>query len=106
MTEKLSADPHYFIYLVAYLVLISALGSFVNDMYTPSLPAMCSFFGCSVPSAQMGLTSGMIGLAVGQLFLGPISDRIGRLPVLYVSVVLFIIAAVVSIFSTSIHFFN
>ncbi|MDE5843117.1 MAG: multidrug effflux MFS transporter [Muribaculaceae bacterium] len=106
MTEKLSADPHYFIFLVVYLVLISALGSFVNDMYTPSLPAMCKFFGCSVSMAQMGLTSGMIGLAFGQLLLGPISDRIGRMPVLYASLALFIVAAIVSIFSNSIHFFN
>lgn len=106
MTEKLSSDRHYYVYLVAFLVLISALGSFVNDMYTPSLPAMCKFFGCSVSLAQMGLTTGMIGLAFGQLVLGPISDRYGRLPVLYSSLFLFIVAAVVSVFSTSIHVFN
>lgn len=106
MTEKLSSDRHYYVYLVAFLVLISALGSFVNDMYTPSLPAMCKFFGCSVSLAQMGLTTGMIGLAFGQLVLGPISDRYGRLPVLYSSLLLFICAAVASVFSTSIHTFN
>lgn len=106
LTKKLETSHNYYIYLVGYLVLISALGSFVNDMYTPSLPAMCKFFGCAVPTAQMGLTMGMIGLAIGQLFLGPVSDRIGRRPVLYASLVLFIIAAVVSIFSPSIHFFN
>lgn len=106
MTEKLSSDRHYYVYLVAFLVLISALGSFVNDMYTPSLPAMCKFFGCSVSLAQMGLTTGMIGLAFGQLVLGPISDRYGRLPVLYSSLLLFIVAAVASVFSTSIHVFN
>lgn len=106
MTEKLMADRHYYIFLVVFLVLISALGSFVNDMYTPSLPAMCRFFGCSVSLAQMGLTTGMIGLAVGQLVLGPLSDRYGRLPVLYGSLILFIIAAVLSVFATSIHIFN
>lgn len=106
MTEKLASSKHYYIFLVAYLVLISALGSFVNDMYTPSLPAMCKFFGCSVSLAQMGLTTGMIGLAAGQLILGPVSDRYGRKPVLFGSLILFIIAAVVSIFSTSIHMFN
>ena len=35
MTKKLSSDKHYYIFLVTYLVLMSALGSFVNDMYTP-----------------------------------------------------------------------
>lgn len=95
-----------YVFLVIYLVLMSALGSFVNDMYTPALPAMCHFFGCSVSLAQMGLTTGMIGLAVGQLVLGPMSDRYGRLPVLYSSLSLFIIAAIISVFSPSIHMFN
>lgn len=106
MTLELMKNKHYYIFLVAYLVLISALGSFVNDMYTPSLPAMCHFFGCSVSLAQMGLTTGMIGLATGQLILGPVSDRYGRRPVLFGSLILFIIAADVSVFSPSIHFFN
>lgn len=106
MTLKLSSDSRYYIFLVSYLVLISAMGSFVNDMYTPSLPAMCHFFGCSVSLAQLGLTTGMIGLAVGQLILGPVSDRYGRKPVLFGALILFIVSAVASIFSTSIHIFN
>lgn len=106
MTEALSTKRGYYGFLVLYLVLISALGSFVNDMYTPSLPAMCHFFGCSVSLAQMGLTTGMIGLAFGQLFLGPVSDRFGRKPVLYGSLILFISAAIISIYSTNIHIFN
>lgn len=106
MTRELASHPRYYIFLVIYLVLMSALGSFVNDMYTPSLPAMCKFFGCSVPLAQMGLTMGMIGLGVGQIILGPLSDRIGRRPVLFMSLAVFIVAAVVSIFSPTIHIFN
>lgn len=106
MTSKLASTPKYYWFVVVFLVLMSALGSFVNDMYTPALPAMCKFFGCQVPVAQMGLTMGMIGLAVGQLLLGPMSDRYGRKPVLIGSVSLFIVAAVASIFSPSIHVFN
>ena len=53
----------------------------------------------------MGLTMGMIGLALGQFLLGPISDRYGRRPVLICSTLLFIFAATVSIFSPTIHFF-
>lgn len=105
MGVRLQKSRRYYWFLVAFLVVLSALGSFVNDMYTPSLPAMCRFFGCSVPMGQMGLTMGMIGLAVGQLILGPISDRYGRKPVLIGAVCLFITAAVVSVFSPTIHFF-
>ncbi len=93
-------------FLVFFLVIVSALGSFVNDMYTPALPGMCRFFGCSVSVAQLGLTMGMIGLGVGQMLLGPLSDRYGRKPVLIGSVTLFIIAAVASTFSPNIHLFN
>lgn len=92
-------------FLVVYLAGLSAFGSFVNDMYLPSLPSMMNFFGCSVSMVQMGLTTGMIGLGVGQMVLGPISDRYGRKPVLVWSIALFCAAAVVSLFSPTIHFF-
>ncbi len=106
LQRKLMNDRHYYAFLVFYLVVLSALGSFVNDMYSPALPAMRKFFGCSVSLSQMGLSMGMIGLALGQLILGPLSDRIGRKPVLIGSLTLFIVAAVVSLFSPTIHVFN
>lgn len=106
MSVKLQKDSRYYIFLVVYLVLLSALGSFVNDMYTPALPGMCRFFGCSIPTAQMGMTMGMVGLALGQLILGPVSDRYGRKPVLIGALALFIVSAVVSVFSPTIHVFN
>lgn len=94
-----------FAYFVTFMVLISALGSFVNDMFTPALPAMCRFFHTSIPTVQLGMTLGMAGLAVGQLVLGPMSDHYGRKPVLLGAVALFIAAAVVSVFSPNIEFF-
>lgn len=95
----------YYIFLVAYLVGLSAFGSFVNDMYLPSLPAMKEYFGCTVSVVQLGLTFGMIGLGSGQVILGPLSDKYGRKPVLVVTLVLFILAAAVSVFSPTINFF-
>lgn len=103
MQAKLGSSRGYYFFVVAYLVGMSALGSFVNDMYSPALPAMCRFFHCSVSTVQMGMTTGMIGLALGQIILGPMSDRYGRKPVLVGSVCLFIVAAVVSVFSPTIH---
>lgn len=104
--QKLASNPRQYWLLVAFLVILSALGSFVNDMFSPALPAMTKFFGCPVPLVQMGLTMGMIGLSIGQITLGPLSDKYGRKPVLVGSVALFIVAAVASVFSPSIHFFN
>lgn len=100
--------PHgsrYYAFLITYLVLLSAFGSFVNDMYLPTLPEMTRYFHCSVPEVQLGLTMGMIGLGVGQLLLGPLSDRYGRKPVLIISMLVFIAGAVTSVFSPTIHFF-
>lgn len=94
-----------FTFLVLYLAGLSAFGSFVNDMYTPSLPSMCRYFHCSVPVVQLGLTMGMLGLGIGQIVLGPVSYRYGRKPVLVASILFFIAAATVSIFSPTIHFF-
>lgn len=106
LAVKLTKNPRYYIYLVFFLFVLSAQGSFVNDMYTPALPEMHRFFGCSVSLSQMGITMGMIGLAVGQICLGPLSDKYGRKPTLIGSTMLFIVSAVASIFATSIHIFN
>ena len=96
---------HYYIFLVAYLVGLSAFGSFVNDMYLPTLPEMTRYFDCSVSVVQLGLTMGMIGLGIGQLIMGPVSDKYGRKPVLITTLSIFIIAAIVSVVSPTIHFF-
>jgi len=92
-------DRKYYWFLVMYLVLLSALGSFVNDMYTPALPEMARFFHCTTPQSQLSLTFGMIGLGLGQLIMGPISDHYGRKIVLVFSLIVFIAGAVASVFS-------
>lgn len=94
-----------FTFLVIYLAGLSAFGSFVNDMYLPSLPEMTHFFGCSASTVQLGLTFGMIGLGVGQLILGPFSDKYGRKRVLIISLLVFCIGAVASVFARTILFF-
>lgn len=103
--QRALASGKYYAFFVAYMVILSALGSFVNDLYLPALPEMVGFFHTTVPTVQLGLTMGMIGLGVGQLVLGPLSDRLGRKPVLVGSISVFIVGAVVGIFSPTIHFF-
>ena len=95
----------YYWFVIIYLVLLSAFGSFVNDMYIPTLPVMCRSFHCSVSTCQLGLTFGMIGLGVGQMLFGPFSDRWGRKPILYISMCVFAVGAICSIWSKSIYEF-
>lgn len=92
----------YFVFVVTYLVLLSAFGSFVNDTYIPTMPQMVKAFKCSISTCELGLTFGMIGLGVGELFLGPLSDRFGRKPILYAAMGIFAIGAICSIWSKSI----
>ncbi len=95
----------YYAFLILYLVLLSAFGSFVNDMYLPTLPEMVRYFHTSRPTVQLGLTFGMIGLGLGEIILGPLSDRFGRKPVLIVSLIIFCIGALCSVWSKTIHVF-
>ncbi len=74
-------------------------------MYLPTLPAMTRAFHCSVSTVQLGLTMGMIGLGLGQVILGPVSDKYGRKIVLILTLIVFCIGAVVSVFSPTINFF-
>ncbi|MEZ3550696.1 MAG: multidrug effflux MFS transporter [Muribaculaceae bacterium] len=100
-----TVSKRYYIFIITYLELLSAFGSFVNDLYIPSLPEMVRYFHTTRPSVQLGLTFGMIGLGIGQIVLGPLSDRFGRKPVLIASLIVFCIGAVGSIWSPTIHVF-
>lgn len=101
-----NTSKHYYIYLIVFLGLLSAFGPFVIDMYLPALPEMTIVFHCDLSTVQLGLTSCMIGLAVGQLLFGPASDKYGRKTVLVLSLVLFICASAICCFSTSIVVFT
>lgn len=89
-------------FILIFLGLLSAFGPFVMDMYLPTLPAMPAFFHTTSSMVQLGLTAGMIGLAVGQLIFGPLSDQYGRRPVLWTALTLFLLATIGCIFSQNI----
>lgn len=65
-------------FILVFLGMLSAFGPFVMDMYLPTLPAMSDFFQTTSSKVQLGLTTSMVGLAIGQLIFGPLSDKYGR----------------------------
>lgn len=70
-------------FLLIYLGMMSALAPLATDMYLPALPAISSFFGISASTTQLTLTMTLVGMALGQILGGPVSDRMGRrLPML------------------------
>lgn len=95
-----------FFYLILLLGLLNAFAPFVIDMYLPTLPEMTHVFNCSSSVIQLGLTFSMIGLAVGQLFFGPLSDKYGRKPILLITLLLFVAASFVCCYSGNVIVFT
>ena len=91
------------LFLVLLLGVLSAFGPFVVDLYLPSLPQLASFFETSASMTQLTLTTAMIGLAVGQLLLGPLSDKFGRKTPLIISLVIYIISTVLIVYAPNIQ---
>ena len=88
-----SAHPGRLGYAIT-LGLLAALGPLCIDLYLPALPSLASDLQTSTASAQLSLTAGLLGLGVGQLFFGPLSDKYGRLRPLLLSLVLLLVASV------------
>lgn len=71
------------LFLVLFLGVLAGIGPFVMDLYLPALPSVVTYFNTTLPTVQLSLTSCMVGLAIGQLIIGPVSDKFGRkLPLL------------------------
>lgn len=74
---------------VLYIVLLgalTALGPFTIDLYLPAFPVLERDFDTTSAAIQLTLTGTMLGFALGQLIVGPLSDKVGRrLPLLSVT---------------------
>lgn len=94
------------IFVPATLGMLTAFGPFVTDFYLPVLPEMADYFKTSPSLVSMSLTAGMLGLAAGQILIGPLTDKYGRKHILVGSMLLFAIASVLCIMSPDILTFN
>lgn len=92
-------------FLLILLGLLSAFGPFVTDMYLPGLPSMTVYFDTTASLVQLGITTAMLGLAFGQVIIGPLSDKYGRKLPLMASLWLFILSTIACIFSWNIGAF-
>lgn len=90
------------LFVLLFLGMMSAFGPFVMDMYLPTLPAMSDYFHTTSSMVQLGLTTSMVGLAVGQLIFGPLSDKYGRRQPLLVAMILFLLSTLGCIFAQTI----
>lgn len=88
--------------IVFILGLLAMLMPLSIDMYLPALPVIAQQFGVPAGSAQMTLSTYILGFALGQLLYGPMADSIGRKPVILGGTLIFAAAAVACALAQSI----
>ncbi|QFT84668.1 Bicyclomycin resistance protein [Halomonas sp. THAF12] len=79
---------------VALLVATNtALAPFAIDAYLPAMPALADTVGASIHHTELSISLFLFGFAIGQLVGGPMSDRLGRRPVLLTGLVIFLLSS-------------
>ena len=89
--------------LLAAIALLSAVAPLSTDMYLPAFPEVRASLGASASQVQLTLTAFMIGMGIGQLFWGPLSDRFGRRRPLIIAGVLLVVVSIVAPFSPNVE---
>jgi len=72
---------------------LAALGPLCTDLYLPALPQMAVELDTNTAASQLSLTAGLLGLGLGQLIFGPLSDKYGRMRPLLWSLALLLAAS-------------
>ncbi|WP_291314402.1 multidrug effflux MFS transporter [Corynebacterium sp. UBA2622] len=89
--------------LLLALALLTAAAPLGIDMYLPGLPALTEDLGTTPAMAQLTITAFMVGMAVGNLLFGAISDSTGRKQPILVSSAVFLVASVLCAVAPTIH---
>jgi DHA1 family bicyclomycin/chloramphenicol resistance-like MFS transporter len=76
------------------LTLLTGAGPFTMQVLIPVLPALSGHFAVPYASAQLTLTVYLVGIALGQLIYGPLSDRFGRRPLLLAGLCVYLLASI------------
>lgn len=91
MTEGESRTPPRTVLLLG---LLTTLGPLSLDLYLPGFPVIARDLHTSPSRVQLTLTACLVGLAVGQLVVGPLSDRFGRRRPLLVAIAVYVVGSV------------
>ncbi|MDG5472212.1 multidrug effflux MFS transporter [Jeotgalibacillus sp. ET6] len=83
---------------------LGALGPLTIDMYLPAFPMIAQELNTSASAVQLSLTACLLGLGLGQLVMGPLSDVHGRKKPLIIGLISFLLASLLISFSPNIYF--
>lgn len=89
-------------YLILILGILAALGPFSIDMYLPAFQRIAERFNTAESNVAFTLTSYFIGIALGQLYYGPLVDKYGRKKPLLIGLALYACAALACVYAPSI----
>ena len=90
-----------FSWFIPFLGVLSALGPLSNDLYVPSLPLVADGLDAGGGAVQLTLSTLLLGLSLGALVYGPLSDQYGRKPVLAVGLTVYVVAAIMAALAQS-----
>jgi|HigsolmetaAR203D_1030402.scaffolds.fasta_scaffold01178_3 DHA1 family bicyclomycin/chloramphenicol resistance-like MFS transporter len=88
--------------IAAILGCLTAIGPLSIDMYLASFPAIADEFGVSEGMVQLTLSSYFVGLAMGQMVVGPLSDRFGRRLPITIGMTVYALASLVAVLAPSV----
>jgi DHA1 family bicyclomycin/chloramphenicol resistance-like MFS transporter len=93
-------DQAKFTWLIPFLGALTALGPLSNDLYVPSLPLVADGLQAGGGAVQLTLSTMLLGLSLGSLVYGPLSDQYGRKPILCIGLAVYVLAGVLSALAT------
>lgn len=105
MSAASSASRHRLRYILI-LGSLSAFGPLCLDMYLPALPHLATDLSTTASMAQLSLTACLLGLALGQLIVGPLSDTRGRRSPLIISLIIYAISSLLCVFAPTAGILN
>ncbi len=88
---------------IVVLGMLSTFGPISLDLYLPVLPELATDLGATASGAQLTITACLLGLAVGQLVAGPLSDQFGRRRPLLIGLLCYLLTSLACAFAPSIE---
>lgn len=90
--ENIMVPSQRRLFIAVLLGVLAGMGPLCTDLYLPALPEAAAYFKTDAAMVQLSLTATLLGLAIGQIFIGPISDLRGRRLPLLISLAVFVAA--------------